>query len=200
MIGFLRGTVVNKQPPLLLLDVQGVGYEVNAPMSTFYVLPSVGENVQVLTHLAIREDAHVLYGFAAETERQLFRSLIKVNGVGAKLALTVLSGMSYDEFSLCVHNKDAAALVRLPGIGKKTAERLLIELQDKVGVITDAGTVAVGGVSSMAASPVQDALSALEALGYKPVDAVKMVKKVETDGVSSDEIIRQALRAISGGR
>jgi len=202
MIGFLRGKIAKKQPPLLLLDVQGVGYEVEAPMSTFYLLPDVGEVTQVLTHLIIREDAHILFAFAVESERQLFRSLIKISGVGAKLALTILSGMSSSEFAHCIQQKNTAALVRLPGIGKKTAERLMVEMQDKVPLLADSGSaemtpMAMAGQLA-ACSPVQDAVSALEALGYKAQDADKMVRAVNADGLASDEIIRQALRAVSG--
>jgi len=201
MIGFLRGKIAKKQPPLLLLDVHGVGYEVEAPMSTFYVLPDVGEVVQVLTHLIIREDAHILFAFALESERQLFRSLIKINGVGAKLALTILSGMSSVEFASCIQQKNTAALVRLPGIGKKTAERLMVEMQDKVPLLeaSHAGDAdAMSGLEPGLSNPVQDAISALEALGYKAPDASKMVRAVKAEGLASEAIIRQALRAVSG--
>ena len=147
MIGRLSGVLLEKNPPSLLIDVQGVGYELDAPMSTFYALPETGDAIALFTHLLVREDAQLLYGFASRHERTLFRSLLKVNGVGAKVALAILSGMSNDEFVNCVANKDVAALVRVPGIGKKTAERLLVELQDKVsgfGVTSspEAGTTA----------------------------------------------------------
>ena len=132
MIGRLRGVLAEKQPPLLLLDIQGVGYEVSAPMSTFYQLPAAGETVTLLTHLVVREDAHLLFGFATENERAMFRSLIKVNGVGAKLALTLLSGISASDFARCIRDNDTATLVRLPGVGKKTAERLVVEMRDRL--------------------------------------------------------------------
>ena len=130
MIGRLHGEIVYKHPPRLMLDVGGVGYEIEAPMSTFYALPETGAKVTLLTHLAVREDAHVLYGFAREAERELFRALLKISGVGAKMALAILSGMTADEFARCVQSADTAALTRLPGIGKKTAERLIVEMRD----------------------------------------------------------------------
>ncbi|MEN8259348.1 MAG: Holliday junction branch migration protein RuvA [Pseudomonadota bacterium] len=195
MIGFLRGVLVAKAAPSLLLDVHGVGYEVEAPMPTFYDLPAVGEEVMLHTHLAVREDAHILFGFSTETDRALFRSLIKVNGVGAKLALTILSGVSVEEFCRCVHEHDTAALVRLPGVGKKTAERLIIEMRDRLPQnpqsVSSAGETIFGGESS----PPQDALSALVALGYKPQDAARMIKGVSSEGLSSEEIIRLALQS-----
>lgn len=201
MIGRLRGTLVYKRPPLLMVDVGGVGYELEAPMSTFYELPLQGE-VTLFTHLAIRDDAHVLYGFSGESERGLFRALLKVSGVGAKMALAILSGMSADEFALCIQRDDSAALVRLPGIGKKTAERLIVEMRDRLGRIE--GQIASGGVtlprpaSGIAAleSPSSDAIGALIALGYKPNDASRMVRSVASEDLSSEEIIRQALRAV----
>ena len=145
MIGRLSGQLLEKTPPSLVLDVQGVGYEVDAPMSTFYALPALNESVSLFTHLVVREDAQLLYGFATRTERVVFRALLKVNGVGAKVALSILSGLSVDEFLACVASKDVAALVRVPGIGKKTAERLLIELQDKVDAL-DVGWLSTGSL------------------------------------------------------
>lgn len=195
MIGFLRGSLAAKKVPFLLVDVGGVGYEVEAPMTTFYQLPALGETITLYTHLAVREDAHSLYGFFAEAERALFRSLIKVNGVGAKLALTILSGLSAEEFHRAIECNDVSALVRLPGIGKKTAERLIIEMRDRLPGVETAGapTPTKPGV---AASPVQDAVSALIALGYKPVDASRMVRDIPvTEGKSSEDLIRHALRA-----
>lgn len=184
MIGRIYGKIIEKQPPQLLIDVQGVGYEIDAPMSTFYQLPNLGEVVTLHTHLVVREDAQLLYGFASLAERSLFRTLIKINGVGAKLALTILSGMNANEFIACVHDSDAAALVRLPGVGKKTAERLIVELRDKLkDQLPDAGSTAkVSDMSSSSAagSPVADAVSALIALGYKPAEASRMVRVVET--------------------
>jgi Holliday junction DNA helicase RuvA len=198
MIGRLRGTLAQKQPPLLLIDVGGVGYEVEAPMSTFYQLPALGETVVLHTHLVVREDAQLLFGFASESERRLFRTLIKVNGVGAKLALTILSGIAADEFARCVQENDTAALVRLPGVGKKTAERLIVEMRDRLAD-WDSGVVLPGAAPApAAATPVQDetrdAISALISLGYKPPEASRLVSKVETEGLSSEEIIRAALK------
>jgi len=200
MIGFLRGVLVTKAAPSLLLDVRGVGYEVQAPMSTFYELPAVGEEVGLFTHLVVREDAHTLYGFVSETDRALFRSLIRVNGVGARLALTILSGISVEEFHRCVHDHDSAALVRLPGIGKKTAERLIIEMRDRLPDMTHRA-VSTGGRSRVEApppDPVREAVSALIALGYKPPDAERMVREIASDETSSEELIRLALQ--SAGR
>jgi holliday junction DNA helicase RuvA len=195
MIGLLRGKILDKQPPQLLLDVNGVGYEVDAPVTTFYDLPDVGAEIMLFTHLAVREDAHTLYGFAKRTDRDLFRNLLKVNGVGARLALSILSGMESRVFITCVQAGDAAALVKLPGIGKKTAERLIIELRDRLEPSAEAGTVAAG-TPAMPASPVEDAVSALVGLGYKPQDASRMVRNLETTNLSSEEIIRGALQAV----
>jgi len=198
MIGRLRGTLAVKQPPLLLLDVNGVGYEVEAPMSTFYQLPSLGETVVLHTHLVVREDAHLLFGFASESERRLFRALIKVNGVGAKLALTILSGISADEFARSVQDNDTAALVRLPGVGKKTAERLIVEMRDRLadwgGGVVLPGVAPAQAATATAPDETRDALSALVALGYKPPEASRLVSKVEIEGLSSEEIIRAALK------
>ncbi|MDD1648770.1 MAG: Holliday junction branch migration protein RuvA [Methylococcaceae bacterium] len=195
MIGFLRGVLVAKKPPSLLVDVRGVGYEVDAPMSTFYGLPELGAEVTLFTHLSIREDAHSLFGFITESERSLFRTLIKVNGIGARLALGILSGLSAEEFHRAVEYQDTARLVRLPGVGKKTAERLIIELRDR---LPDLGTVTLPGTGTVpppAASPVDDATSALIALGFKPQDAHTLVRNVATEGKTSEEIIRLALQS-----
>jgi Holliday junction DNA helicase RuvA len=194
MIGFLRGVLVAKAPPSLLLEVRGVGYEVEAPMSTFYDLPAVGEEVRLFTHFVVREDAHTLYGFSCESDRALFRSLVRVNGVGARLALTILSGISAESFHRCVQNHDMAALVRLPGIGKKTAERLIVEMRDRLPNVTvGAGR---GLAPSLAADdPVHEAATALIALGYKPQDASRMAREAGGDDRSSEEIIRLALQA-----
>ena len=199
MIGRLRGILLHKQPPHLLLEVQGVGYEVEAPMSTFYELPAPGVEVTLYTHLIVREDAQVLCGFARETERALFRSLIRVNGVGAKLALAILSGISADGFVRCVQMQDTATLTRLPGIGKKTAERLIIEMRDRLadfgtGLPGGAGEVRAAGMAP-AASPVEDAVSALVALGYKPPEASRLVRGIDCAELGSEEIIRRALQA-----
>ncbi|MGD8629438.1 MAG: Holliday junction branch migration protein RuvA [Gammaproteobacteria bacterium] len=195
MIGLLRGRLLSRQPPTLLLDVQGVGYEVDAPLTTFYELPDVGTEVTLYTHLAVREDAHTLYGFLKPGDRTLFRMLLKVNGVGARLALAILSGMESPRFISCVQEGDAAALVRLPGIGKKTAERLIIELRDRLES-GQGGMRAAGGElsSDAAASPVEDAVSALVGLGYKPQEASRMVRAIDSAELSSGEIIRRALQ------
>ena len=195
MIGRLRGIVLQKQPPFLLLDVNGVGYEVEAPMSTFYVLPEGNDPVTLHTHLAVREDAHVLYGFAREADRTLFRALLKVSGVGGKMALGVLSGMTAEEFNQAVQAADHAALTRLPGVGKKTAERLVIEMRDKLeklGAVVTGGSVGAPGAPAAGAD--QDAVSALIALGYKPPEASRMVSKVFEEGMETEAIIRSALK------
>jgi len=198
MIGRLRGELVSKQPPFLLLDVQGVGYEIEAPLSTFYDLPDAGAQVTLHTHLHVREDAHVLYGFSSESERALFRSLIRVSGVGAKMALAILSGMNATEFSRCVLDGDVASLVRLPGIGRKTAERLVVEMRDRLGSLP-ASTTLVGGKQVAAAprapDPVGDAVSALVSLGYKPAEASRLVSAVEGEAERSEDLIRLALKA-----
>jgi len=198
MIGRLRGVIAAKHPPQLLMDVGGVGYEVEAPMSTFYQLPALGEEVVLHTHLVVRDDAHLLFGFATERERSLFRSLIKVNGVGAKLALTILSGVSADEFVRCVQGGDSLSLTRLPGVGKKTAERLIVEMRDRLDDFHSGGAapiVTTGVVEAAVDDPLRDAVSALIALGYKPAEASRMVAQVETDGQSSEAIIRAALKS-----
>jgi Holliday junction DNA helicase RuvA len=195
VIGLLCGRLRAKHPPSLLLDVQGVGYEVDAPMTTFYDLPDVGAEVTLYTHLAVREDAHTLYGFLKLSDRDLFRTLLKVNGVGARLALAILSGMETSRFINCVQEGDTAALVRLPGIGKKTAERLIIELRDRLEAGQGGMTTATDGTfAAVAASPVEDAVSALVGLGYKPPEASRMVRAIDTTGLSSEEVIRRALQ------
>ena len=202
MIGFLHGVLRDKQPPSLLIEVQGVGYEVDAPMTTFYDLPAVGETVKLFTHLAVREDAHTLYGFSKLSDRALFRALIKVNGVGAKMALTILSGMSANEFAACVQAGDTAALVKLPGVGKKTAERLVVEMRDRLadwgGAPVSAGE---GGGTAQpdVINPVEEAVSALIALGYKPNEASRMVRNVDVSDMATEEIIRTALQATVAG-
>ncbi len=193
MIGRLRGVLVRKSPPELLVEVQGVGYEVEAPLSTFYELGETGTEVVLLTHLVVREDAHVLYGFATESERRLFRALIKVSGIGAKLALAVLSGIGADEFAHCVQRGDAAALTRLPGVGKKTAERLIVEMRDRLdGVAGSPG--GVPGAAAPVRSALDEAIAALVSLGYKETDAGRMVRAVQVDGADTEALIRQALQ------
>ena len=195
MIGRLRGRILVKQPPFLLLDVNGVGYEIEAPMSTFYVLPAGDDEVVLHTHLTVREDAHILYGFAREADRTLFRALLKVSGVGGKMALGVLSGMTADEFAQSVHAGDIAALTRLPGVGKKTAERLVVEMRDKLDAVpTLPGTRLSSAVEQAPAGADQDAVSALIALGYKPPEASRMVSKVFAEGMDTESVIRAALK------
>ena len=197
MIGFLRGKLVHKAPPFLVLDVQGVGYEVEAPMTTFYNLSPMGEEIILHTHLVVREDAHSLFGFSTESDRALFRTLIKVNGVGPKLALTILSGQSAEEFHRCIHDNDTQALVRLPGVGKKTAERLVIEMRDRLPDLGDSAATSIdsmGAVMPAIGKPRQEAVSALCSLGYKPVDASKMVQNISSEGKSCEDIIRLALQ------
>jgi len=195
MIGFLRGKLVLKTPPMLVIDVQGVGYEVEAPMTTFYNLPALGEDVKLHTHLVVREDAHILFGFSSESDRAMFRTLIKVNGVGPKLALTILSGQSAEEFHRCIHNNDTQALVRLPGVGKKTAERLVVEMRDRLPELGESQTgVASLGPVAIVSNPKQEAISALCSLGYKPLDAAKMVQNLSAETLSCEEMIRFALQ------
>lgn len=194
MIGRLSGRVISKQAPGLILDVNGVGYEIDAPMSTFYVLPETGEAVALLIHTYVREDAIHLYGFATEAERTLFRTLIRISGIGARLALTILSGIEVGAFVRCVQQADESALVRLPGVGKKTAQRLLVEMKDKLDAIP-VSFAAVAPALSAAGTPVEEAVTALIALGYKPVDASRMITAVERSGANTEELIRMALKA-----
>jgi Holliday junction DNA helicase RuvA len=195
MIGRLRGRVIEKHPPFLVLDVNGVGYEIESPMSTFYQLSAADDEVLLYTHLAIREDAHVLYGFAREADRRLFRALLKVSGVGGKMALGVLSGMTAEEFGQTVQAGDVTALTRLPGVGKKTAERLIVEMRDKIGQVPAiAGGSAPAGVAAAPVAADQDAVSALVALGYKGPEASRMVGKVYEPGMETEAIIRAALK------
>lgn len=198
MIGSLRGRLVAKQPPYLVIDVGGVGYELEAPMSTFYVLPVAGTEVTVCTHLVVREDAHVLYAFASERERRLFRELLKVSNVGPRLALALLSGISVDSFLLCVEAEDIDALVRVPGVGRKTAERLLIEMRDRVKTFGSGMPVAAGSPPEVRASGFQaEAFSALVALGYKPPEATRLLKLAGSGAETTEELIRGALQAAS---
>lgn len=196
MIGRLRGKLIIKRAPQLLVDVNGVGYEVDAPMSSFYALPELGEEVTLFTHMVVREDAQLLYAFATEAERSFFRKLIKINGVGAKMALAILSGMSVDAFARCIQEGDVASLVRLPGVGKKTAERLIVEMKDKLQAEIESSLPSgvVVDVAAKADDPLEDAISALVALGYKANEAQRMIKAIKPDGLASEEIIRQALK------
>ncbi len=199
MIGFLRGKLLQKQPPFLLIDVSGVGYELEAPMTTFYDLPQEQADVALHTHLVVREDAQLLYGFSDLPQRELFRSLLKVNGVGPRVALAILSTLSATEFSLCISQEDSASLTRVPGIGKKTADRLIIEMRDRIGALDISVQGAAGDTAAATQSPVQDAVSALIALGYRAADAGKAVRAVEKDSPERDDLIRNALRHMSGG-
>jgi Holliday junction DNA helicase RuvA len=191
MIGSLRGRISAKSPPQLTVEVGGIGYEIEAPMSTFFHLPAVGAEVQLLTHLVVREDAHVLYGFGSEAERRLFRSLIKVSGVGPKIALGLLSGISVSEFQQCVQSQDVGALTRIPGVGRKTAERLIVEMRDRLAApeLTTGGPN-VGGAST----PETEAYAALVALGYRPAEASRLLKGAGTGTHSTEELIRRALQ------
>lgn len=198
MIGRIRGTLLEKTPPYILVDVQGVGYELEAPVSTFARLPDIGQPVTLHTHLIVREDAHVLCGFVSEDERRLFRLLIKVNSVGAKLALGILSGISANDFIRCVQEKNTAALTRLPGVGKKTAERLIIEMRDRLADIELPATLNVTGneiVTGAANDTTRDVISALVSLGYKPQEASRLLQSVDTDGQDMQAILRAALKA-----
>ena len=194
MIGFLRGTLLKKQPPLLILDVNGVGYEIDAPMTTFYILPDIGNEIEIFTHLVVRDDAHLLFGFATENERHLFRNLIKVNGVGAKMALTILSGIEADEFSQCIQNNDAERLIKLPGVGKKTAERLIIEMRDRLDNLPKLTISHENNKARTYTAPVDEAVSALISLGYKPSEASRYVLAIAEDNMSSEQLIRKALK------
>jgi Holliday junction DNA helicase RuvA len=199
MIGRLQGKVIEKQAPDLLVDVQGVGYEVLVSLNTFFDIPEVGAVVTLHTHFVVREDIQQLYGFTKVSERSLFRNLIKVNGVGPKMALAILSGMSANDFALSVHNNDTAALVKLPGVGKKTAERLLIEMRDKIGDIdTSGGDTGSGNSLSAQSDLAQEAESALIALGYKPADAAKIINRVADESVTdAGQLIRLALKSMN---
>ncbi|MEC8418665.1 MAG: Holliday junction branch migration protein RuvA [Pseudomonadota bacterium] len=204
MIGRIRGTLAEKQPPEILVDVAGVGYEIHMPMTSFYQLPAVGEEVVVYTHFVVREDAQLLFGFADKMERGLFRELIKANGVGPKLGLAILSGMSAGQFLASVQNEDVSALVSLPGIGKKTAERLVVELKDRLAKFGKAQSIVVPPPSGDLLSKNtivevndarEEAQSALIALGYKPAQASKLVDSVYNEGMESEALIREALKA-----
>ena len=194
MIGFLKGRLAVKQPPMLLVDVGGVGYELEAPMSTFYGLPATGEPVSLFTHLVVRADAHILYGFGSEGERRLFRGLLKVSGVGPKIALGILSGASVEDFLRTVEAEDVAMLTRIPGIGRKTAERVIIEMRDSVKKLSMPTIGSPVGLGS-AATAQSEAFSALIALGYKPPEVVRLLKTVDEPDLATTEIIRRALKS-----
>lgn len=198
MIGRLRGTLIYKQAPDLVLDVGGVGYELLASMTTFIDLPEIDNEVMLFTHLIVREDAHTLYAFSSDTERELFRTLLKVNGVGPKMALAIVSGMTAGEFGLLIHSGDVAGLTRLPGVGKKTAERLIIEMRDRLPKPEDQQQLS--GISKPSVRNIEnEAIAALLALGYKPAQASKMISssfnKEKSEKTSVEEIVRNALKA-----
>jgi holliday junction DNA helicase RuvA len=195
VIGFLKGRLAVKQPPMLMVDVNGVGYEMEAPMSTFYGLPAAGEPVALFTHLVVREDAHILYAFGTDGERRLFRGLLKVSGVGPKIALGILSGASVDDFLRTIEAEDVAMLTRIPGIGRKTAERVIIEMRDSVKKLSmPAGVGSPAGMST-AATPQSEAFGALIALGYKPHEVLRLLKAVDEPNLATTEIIRRALKS-----
>jgi len=195
MIGSLRGRLAAKQAPSIIVECNGVGYEVETPMSTFLELPGVGSELFLHTHLLVREDAQILFGFATDEERQLFRTLLKVNRVGAKMALGILSTMTTNDFRRCVEYEDAATLSKVPGVGRKTAERLIIEMRDRIDKV---GTIpGVSPAVTVEANARSEAFDALVALGYKPGEVNKLLSKLETDGQSAEDIIRQALRQVA---
>ena len=201
MIGRLKGILLEKQPPEILLDVQGVGYELLLPMTSFYNLPEIGQEATLFTHLVVREDAHLLFGFAQKTDRTLFRELIKTNGVGPKLALAILSAMSVEDFAYAIEREELSKLVKIPGVGKKTAERLLVELKGKFKGIKqtdffiESSHIKMPSMATQNETPIDEAVSALIALGYKPAEAEKMVKKVAKPDLNSEKLIREALKA-----
>ncbi|ACS85933.1 Holliday junction branch migration protein RuvA [Musicola paradisiaca] len=202
MIGRLRGIVLEKQPPLVLIEAAGVGYEVHMPMTCFYELPELGQESVIFTHFVVREDAQLLFGFNNKQERSLFRELIKVNGVGPKLALAILSGMSAQQFVFAVEREEIGALVKLPGVGKKTAERLVVEMKDRFkglngDLFTAASDISLPATAGKAdePDPQAEAEAALVALGYKPQEAARMVSKVARPDADCETLIREALRA-----
>jgi holliday junction DNA helicase RuvA len=195
MIGFLKGRLALKQPPALMVDVNGVGYELEAPMSTFYGLPAAGEAVALYTHLVVREDAHILFGFGTESERRLFRGLLKVSGVGPKLALGILSGASVEDFLRIVEAEDVAMLTRIPGIGRKTAERVIIEMRDSVRKLAAPAPREGTALGVAATTPQSEAFAALVALGYKAAEVTRLLKAADEPGLSTTEIIRRALKS-----
>lgn len=197
MITHICGLLTEKKAPLLTIDVNGIGYEIHAPMSTFYQLPDMGNKITLLTHFVVREDAQLLFGFFTEQERKLFRALIKVNGVGPKLALTILSGIETDAFVACIHAQDDARLTHIPGVGKKTAERLIVEMRDALSQ-WNAPAISASQIELVDPNQViQDAISALVALGYKPNDAKNVVTKVHQSDHNNEQLIRLALQQMA---
>lgn len=199
MIGRLKGLLVHKAPPQLMIDVGGVGYELDAPMSTFYDLPEVGREVVLFTHYAVKEDSVALYGFLTEAERRLFREVQKVTGIGAKIALAILSGASVSDFARLVQSGDIAALTRIPGVGKKTAERMVVELRDRAADFGGGAAVVGKGMAAIPADPASEAAIALQQLGYKPAEVSKLVKDAAEPGDTAEAIIRKALKAMLQG-
>lgn len=198
MIAWLQGIIIEKQPPVIVLNVNGVGYELETPVSTFYDLPHEGEQVTLHTHMVVREDAQLLYAFTTVKQRNMFRSLLKVNGIGPKVALAILSTLSAQEFLNCIMQEDITQLSNVPGIGKKTAQRLVVEMKDRLEKeSTDMG-ITPSSAATGKPDPAQDAIGALVSLGYKPFDAARVVRAIATDDLSSEEMIRQALRSLSG--
>lgn len=195
MIGFIEGLLIRKQPPHLLLNVGGIGYEIEAPMTVFYELPEIGTKVMLHTHLQVREDAHKLYGFDTLRQRDLFRTLLKVTGIGPRVALAILSGLRAEDFERCISDGDIAQLTRVPGVGRKTAERLLVEMRDRIAA--QPGTGGGGGAGLAATSAEGEAYGALVALGYKPAEVSRMLKQVNTPGLSTEELIRQILKNLA---
>ena len=196
MISRLTGILAAKRAPQILIDCNGVGYEADVSMTTYYQLPEVGEQISIWTHLLIKDDSHSLIGFTGEPERKLFRQLIRINGVGPKMALTILSGIDGRQFALCIANSDVAMLTRLPGVGKKTAERLIIEMRDKIEALLS--DIPAQPASSGGPSIINEAIEALQALGYKPADAEKMISRAQQQGEthsSASQLIKQALQA-----
>lgn len=194
MIGRLKGILIHKQPPWLVVDVHGVGYELEAPMSTIYDLPEIGREVSLFTHYAQKEDSVSLYGFLRESERRLFRDVQKVTGIGAKIALAILSGTTVDDFARLIQAGDITALCRIPGVGKKTAERMVVELRDRAASLT-AADVLVGRSGQVPSDPLSEATVALQQLGYKPAEASRMAEKARAEGDDAEAIIRKALKS-----
>ncbi len=197
MIGRIAGRLITRQPPWLMIDCHGVGYEIEAPMPVFYDLPQVGEEVVLFIHMVVREDAQLLYGFSSLSQRSMFRELIKVTGVGAKMAVAILSALSAEDFAQCIANQDVAALSRVPGIGKKKAERLIVEMQDRIGKLTESPVTSVSatGAPVTSGNDRSQAIAALESLGFKSAEAQRMVKSASGDTV--EDIVREALQGVS---
>ena len=197
MIGSLNGLIKNKKPSEVLIEVNGIGYEVHVPLSTSFKLPEIDQQTHLLTHLIIREDQHTLYGFATEEERNLFRALIRISGVGPKLAITILSGTNVEDFVRSVQAQDADALIHLPGIGKKTAERLLVEMKDRIDQIGGVNLKEGDGIESSGIQVIKEAHNALSSLGYKSIEARKILEKINSKGLTVEELLRQALQSLN---